>query len=462
MKRSTKITLFGLVLAGCGIVYAARQPQVQTQVQAITGAWFGTKQNDRQSGRDRAIPVVAATAAIADVPVYVTGVGSVKPLNTVVVQPQVSGRITRIAFQEGQDLKEGDLIATLDDALYKAQLDQAIGKKAQDEAQLNYAVLEMQRLQRLMGNSATTQQQLDNQVALAAQYKAQVQSDQASIEAAQAQLNYTVIRAPISGRTGIRAVDVGNIVSTGDTNGIVTLSQIRPITILFSVPQQDLVRVNAADARGPLAVDALGDDGKTVVAKGRLIVVDNQVDTTTGTVRLRAEFPNDTLQLWPGAFVNARLLVETKKNVVTVPSAAVQRGPGGTYAYIVRDDQKVRLQAITVGLQDDQTAVIDKGLSAGEKVVTTGFARLEDGAQVRVSTPEEADPANMAVPLTDDQKPRGQRRGGNRGNGQNRQPPRDAGAEHPAAAQLGAPGSPAPAEAEKPSADAKPSAGVSR
>ncbi|MCF1460838.1 efflux RND transporter periplasmic adaptor subunit [Agrobacterium vitis] len=414
MKKMTKIVLVGLVLVGAGLVYAARQPQFA----AITAGWLGKPQADRQRGRDLAIPVVASPVNQTNVPVYVTGVGSVKPLNTVVIQPQVSGRITKIGFQEGQDLKKGELIATLDDALYKAQLDEAIGKKAQDSAQLTYAILEMERLQRLIGNSATTQQQLDNQVALVAQYKAQVQSDQAAIEAAQAQLDYTVIKAPMDGRTGIRNVDVGNIVSTGDTTGIVTLSQIKPITIVFSIPQQDLARVNTANANGALSVDALGDDGKTVVANGTLTVVDNQVDTTTGTVRLRAEFPNEDLRLWPGAFVNARLLVETKKDVLTVPSSAIQRGPAGTYAYIVQPDQTVKIQAVTVEMQDDQMAVIAKGVSAGETVVTTGFARLQDGALVRVSTPQEADPANMAVPL-DDNKPR-QRHGGNRNNGQAR------------------------------------------
>ncbi|MCE6075716.1 efflux RND transporter periplasmic adaptor subunit [Agrobacterium vitis] len=440
MKRMTKIVLVGLVVVGAGLVYAARQPQFA----AVTGGWLGKPQGDRQRGRDMAIPVVAAPVIQADVPVYVTGVGSVKPLNTVVIQPQVSGRITKIGFQEGQDLKKGDLIATLDDALYKAQLDEAIGKKAQDSAQLTYAILEMERLQRLIGNSATTQQQLDNQVALVAQYRAQVQSDQAAIEAAQAQLDYTVIKAPMDGRTGIRNVDVGNIVSTGDTTGIVTLSQIKPITILFSIPQQDLARVNISNASGALSVDALGDDGKTVVANGTLTVVDNQVDTTTGTVRLRAEFPNDDLRLWPGAFVNARLLVETKKDVLTVPSSAIQRGPAGTYAYIVQPDQTVKIQAVTVEMQDDQTAVIAKGVSAGETVVTTGFARLQDGAPVRVSTPQEADPANMAVPL-DDNKPR-QRHGGNRNNGQARPNAHDPasrkeGAEKPPA---GPDGKPAP------------------
>ncbi|OLP50273.1 efflux transporter periplasmic adaptor subunit [Allorhizobium taibaishanense] len=416
MKTMTKIALVGLVVIGAGLVYASRQPQFA----AMTASWKGKGQNDRQRGRDLAIPVVAAPATRADVPVYVIGVGSVKPMNTVTIQPQVSGRITKIGFQEGQDLKKGDLIATLDDALYKAQLDQAIGKKAQDDAQLTYAILEMERLQRLIGSSATTQQQLDNQVALVAQYKAQVQSDQAAIEAAQAQLDYTVIKAPIDGRTGIRNVDIGNIVSTGDTTGIVTLSQIRPITVLFSVPQQELAEVNAANAKQALAVDALGGDGKTVVASGKLTVVDNQVDATTGTVRLRAEFANDDLHLWPGAFVNARLLVDTKRGVLTVPSAAVQRGPAGTYVYIVQPDKTVKIQAVDVGMQDDQIAVIDKGVAEGDPVVTTGFARLQDGSQVRVSTPQEADPANIALPLNDNE-PRGQRHGGNRNNGQNRQ-----------------------------------------
>ncbi|WP_137133360.1 efflux RND transporter periplasmic adaptor subunit [Rhizobium sp. FKY42] len=418
MKSVTKVVLLGLALAGAGLAYAVQHPDMKS----VASSWLGKEKKEREGGRDRSIPVVATPAKLADVPIYATGVGTVRPANSVVVRAQVSGRITEIRFQEGQDIKKGEIIARLDDALYRAQLDQAIAKKAQDGALLDNAVVEYERVQRLAGNSAATQQQVDNQRALVAQYKAQVQSDQASIEAAQVQLDYTTIRAPIDGRTGIRNVDVGNIVSSGDSSGIVTLSQIRPITVVFSVPQQELARVNAASSKAPLSVDAFADDGKTVLGQGRLTVVDNQVDATTGTVKLRADFPNENLSLWPGAFVNARLLVETRKDRLTVPSAAVQRGPGGTYSYVVESDDKVRMQAVSVQMQDDRIAVISDGLKAGERVVTTGFARLQDGAQVKVSTPEDADPAKMVVPLSDENRAQRRKGGGNRNNGQNNPP----------------------------------------
>lgn len=394
------------------LAYAARQPEMQK----FALAWMGKAQDGPQSKRDRAIPVVAAPATMADVPVYATGVGTVRPINAVVIRAQVSGRITEIRFQEGQDIKKGEVIARLDDALYRAQRDQAIAKKAQDDALLENAVLEDARLQRLAGNAVASQQQLDNQHALVAQNKAQVQADQAAIEAAQAQLDYTTIRAPIDGRTGIRNVDVGNIVSSGDTNGIVTLAQIQPITVIFSVPQQELAHVNAANGRGPLAVDVFADDGGRVLASGKLTVIDNQVDAATGTVRLKAEFANEALALWPGAFVNARLLIETMKDVLTVPSAAIQRGPGGTYCYVVRNDKTVTVAPVDVTMQDDRIAVVKTGLTQGDEVVTTGFARLQEGAEVRVATPEEADPAKMAVPLTDEAHGRRRKGGGKSGN----------------------------------------------
>ncbi|WP_062111659.1 efflux RND transporter periplasmic adaptor subunit, partial [Aureimonas sp. AU40] len=333
--------------------------------------------------------------------VYVGGVGTAKPVNSVLVRAQVSGKIAEIDFREGQDLQKGDPIARLDDALYKAQRDQALAKKAQDEAVLLNAERELQRDERLVQSGNMTEQLVGNQRALVAQNRAQVAADQAAVEAAEAQLSYTTITAPISGRTGLRTVDVGNLVSSGDATGIVTLSQIRPIAVIFSVPQQQLARVNAASREGPLRVDALSSEEGEVLAEGRLTVVDNQVDPTTGTVRLKAEFPNETLALWPGAFVNTRLLVETRRDVLTVPSAAVQRGPTGAYVYVVSADNHVQLRPVTVTLQDERTSVVDAGLSVGELVVTTGFARLQDGASVRVSSPEEADPAKLAVPIAE-------------------------------------------------------------
>ena len=320
------------------------------------------------------IPVLIANAKTADVPVYIDGVGSVKALNTVTVRPQVSGKIVEVDFEEGQDIKKGDVIVRIDDAVYRAALDQAVGKKAQDQALLQNAQLDLERYQRLVQSSSGTQQQADTARSQVAQYTAALQSDQAAIESAQATLDYTTIRAPIDGRTGIRNVDIGNIVSSSDTTGIVTLSQIRPISVVFSVPQQQLARVNAASAAGTLSVEAISGDGQTVVDNGTLAVVDNQVDTATGTVKLKANFANDKLALWPGAFVNARLLVETMKDVVVVPTAAVQRGPTGTFVYLVHSDQTVAMKTIKVGLQDDVQAVVTEGVAAGDKVVTTGFA----------------------------------------------------------------------------------------
>lgn len=331
------------------------------------------------------VPVLAADAKTADVPVYINGVGAVKALNTVTVRAQVNGRIVEVDFVEGQDIKKGDVIARIDDSVYKAQLDQAIAKKAQDEALLAGAQRDLVRYQLMVKTASGTQQQVDTQTSLVAQYTAQVQVDVAAIESAQATLDYTTIKAAFDGRTGIRNVDIGNLVSSGDTTGIVTLSQIRPISVLFSIPQQQLARVNAASASGTLAVQAMGSDGETVVDNGSLAVVDNQVDPTTGTVKLKANFPNDKLALWPGAFINARLLVETLKGVTVIPSGAVQRGPNGTFVYIINQDQTVAMKSVKVRQQDDTLAVIADGVAAGDKVVTTGFARLQDGSKVQIS-----------------------------------------------------------------------------
>lgn len=345
------------------------------------------------------VPVLAADATTADVPVYINGVGSVKALNTVTVRAQVSGRVVEINFVEGQDIKKGDVIARIDDSVYKAQLDQAVAKKAQDEALLAGAQRDLVRYQLMVKSASGTQQQVDTQTSLVAQYTAQVQVDVAAIESAQATFDYTTIRAAFDGRTGIRNVDVGNLVSSGDTTGIVTLSQIKPISVLFSIPQQQLARVNAASAAGTLSVQAMGNDGETVVDNGSLGVVDNQVDPTTGTVKLKANFPNDKLALWPGAFVNARLLVETLKGVTVIPSGAVQRGPNGTFVYIIGQDQTVAMKPVKVRQQDDTLAVIADGVSPGDKVVTTGFARLQNGSKVQISTnPDQASPD---APTTD-------------------------------------------------------------
>jgi membrane fusion protein, multidrug efflux system len=333
------------------------------------------------------VPVLAANAAAADVPVYFYGVGTTRALNTVTVRAQVDGKILSINFKEGQDVEGGAVLAQIDPAIYQAQLDQAVAKKAQDEAQLANARIDLERYLRLAAMNATTRQQADTQKALVAQLEAQVKGDQALIDNAQTMLNYTTITAPIAARTGLRLVDVGNLVHANDQTGIVMLTQVRPISIIFTLPQQQLGKVNQALAKGPPPVEALGGDNKTVIDRGTLQVVDNQVDQTTGTIRLKAEFPNPDLQLWPGQFSNVKLLVDTLKSVIVVPTAAVQRGPNGTFVYVVNDSNNtVSVRPVTVGQQDEAQAVIEAGLQPSERVVTTGFSQLTDGSRVVIGT----------------------------------------------------------------------------
>lgn len=350
----------------------------------------------RFRGADGPVPVRAEPARLADVPVYIDGVGTTKALNTVTVRPQVDGKLIRILFEEGQDVRRGDVLAEIDPTVYQAQLDQAIAKKAQDEAQLANARLDLERYIRLAQTNSATKQQADTQRALVAQLEALVQSDQAAIDNARAILGYTKIVAPIDGRTGIRLVDQGNIVRAADAVGLVVITQIRPISVLFNLPQQQLADVNRAFAERPLAVEVLASDNRTVIDRGTLQVVDNQVDQATGTVRLKAEFPNADLRLWPGQFVNVRLLLDMLREVVVVPTAAIQRGPNGTFVFVVKADDTVTVRPVTVALQNDVQAVVAAGLAVRERVVTTGFARLAEGTAVAVAAaeaPEAAPPA---------------------------------------------------------------------
>ena len=364
-------------------------------------------QQQRRGGRFAAgegpVPVLVAPAARADVPVYLDAVGTIKALNTVTVRPQVDGKLLSVNFKEGDDIKKGDVLAKIDPVIYQAQLNQAIAKKAQDEAQLANSKIDLERYERLAATAAINKQQADTQRALVAQYTALVQADQAAIDNAQAMLGYTTITAPIDGRTGIRMVDEGNYVRSADTNSsIVVITQLQPISVLFNLPQQDLSQVNTAFNKGPLNVEAQRSDNDAVIDRGALRVVDNQVDQTTGTVKLKAEFPNANLQLWPGQFVNIRLLVDTLKQVVVIPTGAVQRGPNGTFVYVVKDDDTVSVRPITVQKQDETQTVISKGLEAPERVVTTGFVRLTDGTKVAIGSGE----APAAQPAG--QRPQGQ------------------------------------------------------
>ena len=357
------------------------------------------QQQPQRRGRFTAegpVPVLVAPAARADVPVYLETVGTVKALNTVTVRPQVDGKLLAVGFKEGEIVKRGDVLARIDPTTYQAQLDQAIAKKAQDEAQLANAKIDLARYEKLAATNAINKQQADTQRALVAQNTAQVQSDQAAIDSARATLSYTTIIAPLTGRTGVRMVDEGNIVHASDANSaVVVITQMQPISVQFSLPQQDLARVNDAFAKAPLAVDAQRSDNDAVIDSGKLTVVDNQVDTTTGTVKLKAEFPNAQTQLWPGQFVNVRLLLDTLKDVVVIPTGAVQRGPNGTFVYVVGDDNKAKMRPVAVERQNETQAVIKSGVAPPQKVVTTGFARLSDGSEVAIGSanPPAAPPA---------------------------------------------------------------------
>lgn len=370
-RRMVSISLALLIVGGLGY---------------ITWTVMAKRQGDSRVRPDLAVPVLAATPKIQDVPVYLDGVGSVRALNNVTVRAQVEGRLMSVNFKEGQDVKAGDVLAEIDPVIYQAQYDQAVAKKAQDEAQLANARIDLTRYQQLAASNAGSKQQADTQKSLVAQFEALVKADQAMIDNAKATLDYTKILAPISGRAGLRQVDQGNIIRTSDTNGLVVLTQIKPIAVIFSLPQQQLLRVNTAAAKGSLAVDVFGGDGRNVADTGKLEGIDNQVDQTTGTVKLKALFPNESLSLWPGQFVNVRLKVETLSQAVVIPTSAVQRGPLGSFVYLIKDGDVVAATPVTVTQQNETEAVIAKGVATGDRVVTTGFANLSDGAKVQVGT----------------------------------------------------------------------------
>jgi multidrug efflux system membrane fusion protein len=366
------------------IVYALVLIAVAGALYYVFGTTAQQPQHRSRFAADGPVPVLAAAAKLADVPVYLDAVGTVKALNSVTVSPQVDGKLLSVGFKEGDDVKKGDVLAQIDPTTYQASLDQAVAKKAQDEALLANARNDLARYELLGATNAVNKQQTDTQRSLVAQYVAQVQSDRAAVESAQATLGYTKITAPIDGRTGIRQVDEGNIVHASGSPTIVTITQLKPIAVQFNLPQQYISEVNNAFAKGPLEVDALRSDTNAVIEHGKLTVVDNQVDSTTGTVKLKAVFPNAKIQLWPGQFVNVRLLIDTLKQVVVIPTGAVQRGPTGTFVYVIKNDNTVSTRPIAVQKQDETQTVVKSGVTPPDRVVTTGFARLNEGSKVSI------------------------------------------------------------------------------
>jgi multidrug efflux system membrane fusion protein len=351
---------------------------------AIFDRLMATAEADAVPRKPPPIPVEAALASRVDLPLYLDAIGTAQAARTATVTTRVDGQLEKVAFVEGSQVKAGDLLAQIDPAPYRAQLEQAQAKLAQDEAQLENARHDVQRYTTLSPDDYTSKQTLDTARSQVAQFTAQTKADRAAIEAAKIQLAYTSIVAPFSGRTGLRLVDEGNIVRASDTGGIVVLTELQPIAVMFTVPQAQLPDVTAALATGPLEAIALADDGTTQLDRGTVALIDNRVDPATGTVRLKALFPNQHQGLWPGQFVTIRVVTQILHNVLTTPSSAISQGPKGAFADVVARDGTVDLRQVTVEREVGGITQIAAGLKEGERVVTNGQYRLQPGDHARV------------------------------------------------------------------------------
>ncbi len=345
--------------------------------------------------RQQEIPVTAGTAETRNVPVYVRGLGTVQAHYMVTVRTRVDGEIMQVFYREGQEVKAGDRLLQIDPRPFQAALDQAKATQQKDEAQLAGAEVDLKRYAGLVGPGYQTKQAYDDQKALVAQLQATVKADQAVIEADALNLTYADVRSPIDGRTGARLVDPGNFVQASQGTALVTIAQIKPIYVDFPVPQDQLDAIRRNQAKKPLAVLAYASDDKTLLSEGELTLINNQVDATTGTVQLKGTFANQDERLWPGEFVNARLVLAERENAVTVPAQTVMHGPDGDYVYVIKPDDTVERRSVEVVSVQDQIAVIAKGLAAGDKVVVEGQYRLTDGAKIKIRP---ATPATAAGP----------------------------------------------------------------
>src|SRR5213593_759384 len=352
---------------------------------ALSRPWRSTAGAQGSVPTSPRIPVVAAAARTRDVGVYLNGLGSVTPLNTVTVRSRVDGELIGVHFLEGQIVRSGDLLAEIDPRPFEVQLTQAEGQMARDQAMLKNARLDLQRYQELYQKDFVPKQQLDTQEALVRQYEGIVKADQGQLDNAKLQLTYSRITAPISGRLGLRLVDAGNVVRAGDANGLVVITQLQPVTAIFTIPQDSLPSLMQRLRSGEkLPVEAFDREQKKKLASGTLASVDNQIDPATGTIKLKAQFPNEDARLFPNQFVNVRMLLDTRRGATLVPNAAVVRGGQGTFVYVIKEDKTVELRKVSVGMAEGDGLSVESGLAPGELVVVEGSDRLRDGAKVEI------------------------------------------------------------------------------
>jgi multidrug efflux system membrane fusion protein len=351
-------------------------------------AWQKHEAATKTAAKPPAVPVTVADVRKGDFLVYLNGLGTVQPFDTVLVRSRVDGEVVRVGFKQGQMVKEGDMLVEIDPRPYQAAYDQAVAKKAQDEASLKNAQLNLERFQQLAKQDFATRQQLDTQQATVEQLTAQIKGDQAAIDNAQTQLSYTTIRSPLTGRTGFRMVDPGNNVHASDTNGIVSVVRLQPISVVFTAPEESVVEINKALANGDVPVDALSSDGTKTLSKGKLLLLNNTVDQASGTIQMKARYTNEDNALWPGLSVSTRLLLNTVKDATIVPQTAIQHGPDGLFVYVVGADDKARKQDVKVSEQNLAEALVTEGVSPGQKVIVAGQSRVQEGVLVKPTAPQ--------------------------------------------------------------------------
>jgi membrane fusion protein, multidrug efflux system len=366
---------FAMLLAGCGHTSADSKQK------------GGGGKGGRGGGAAMTIPVAVAKAEIRDLPILLNGLGSVEAFNTVAVKSRIDGQLVKVNIKEGQEVKQGELLAEIDPRPYEVQLSQTQATLFKDQAALRDARLNLERFQQLYRDGVIPKQQLDTQGSLEAQLDGAVRADQAQVDNVKLNLAYTRITAPVSGRIGLRQIDVGNMVHASDPNGLLVITQLQPIAVIFSLPQDNLQAVSQHMNKGRLAVDAYSRDDQTKIATGFLTTIDNQIDVTTGTGKLKAVFENRDRSLWPNQFVNIHLLLEVKKNNTVVPSAAIQRGPQGTYVFVVKPDNTAEMRNVALSISQGNLTAISQGIKPGEVVVTDGQDKLQPGTKVAVRAP---------------------------------------------------------------------------